>query len=681
MVGAHLADLVALEAVLEPLGARMLKATSGEEALEHLRHEEFACILLDVRMPGKDGFETLELIRSREYTQHVPILFLTAIDRGEAHVLPGGAEGAVDYLVKPYSPELLRAKVGALIALYRREQRVRERERQLQQAEVGGEQQKLHESETPFRMLADSIPQLAWMADETGFIHWYNQRWYSYTGTTLEQMQGWGWQSVHDPAELPRVVERFKAAIASGEPWEDTFPLRRADGEYRWFLSRAMPVRDATGRIVRWFGTNTDVEDQRRAQRKSQFLSEASTILASSLEYEETLARATWLAVPTLADWCMVDLDQADGTFKRVAVAYAQSSLAPLAERARQFPPSRAATRGHPPTKVVLQGMPILVEEVDDAWMRKAALNEEHLAQMRAIGFKSIISIPLVARGKAFGVLTLLAIASGRRFTRADLATAEELARRAALAVDNARLYQEAQEAVRLRDEFLSVASHELKTPLTPLSLKLQKFTRAIAAAPDSPFAERHDKDLEVMRRQVKRLSDLVNDLLDVSRISTGRMKLQLEEVDLLEVVREVTARFEPEAERAGVRLELRTQGAPMGQWDRLRLEQVVTNLLSNAVKYGAGKPVRVTVEADAGCARLVVQDEGIGIEPDAVSRIFGKFERAVSERNYGGLGLGLFITRQMVEAMGGTVRAESVLGRGATFTVELPLKSSGGHG
>jgi len=240
------------------------------------------------------------------------------------------------------------------------------------------------------------------------------------------------------------------------------------------------------------------------------------------------------------------------------------------------------------------------------------------------------------------------------------------------------RLLVELQEAVRLRDEFLSVASHELKTPLTPLSLRLQGLERSIRDDPGSPLAQRLGKEVEVMRRQVKRLSDLVSDLLDVSRISTGRMKLLLEEVDLSEVAREVVARFVPEAQRAGCELVLHAAGPVSGQWDRLRLEQVLTNLLSNSLKYGPGKPIHIRVEQEENRARLVVRDEGIGIQPEAMGRIFNRFERAVSERHYGGLGLGLYVTRQIISAMSGTVSAQSTPDQGATFTVELPRQPAG---
>jgi len=267
---------------------------------------------------------------------------------------------------------------------------------------------------------------------------------------------------------------------------------------------------------------------------------------------------------------------------------------------------------------------------------------------------------PIIEEGRAVGTVI-------------ELRDTSEDKRREA---ERERLLAELKEAVRLRDEFLSVASHELNTPLTPLSLRLQSLARLAEVEPDSPLAARLGREVEVMRRQVKRLADLVRELLDVSRISTGRLTLQLEEVDLAEVTREVLARFTPEAERAGSRFELHLEGPVLGQWDRLRLEQILVNLLSNAIKYGAGKPIHVRVGLEEGGAWLEVRDEGIGIPPEALGRIFDRFERAVSERHYGGLGLGLYVTRQIIAAMGGRVKVRSTRGEGATFTVELPRRT-----
>ncbi|NMO22265.1 HAMP domain-containing histidine kinase [Pyxidicoccus fallax] len=243
--------------------------------------------------------------------------------------------------------------------------------------------------------------------------------------------------------------------------------------------------------------------------------------------------------------------------------------------------------------------------------------------------------------------------------------------------VDSARLRHSltlAENAVATRDEFLSVASHELKTPLTPLSLKLQALRRELSAPMPLSSPERVQAHLDVAQRQVKKLVELVDDLLDVSRISAGRLELHPSRVDLAAMVRDAARRFEPEALRAGCTLAVEAEGPVMASMDPLRFEQVLDNLLSNALKYGAGKPVRVRLERQDAKARVTVRDEGIGIAPEALERIFDRFERAVSGRHFGGLGLGLYIVRRIVTASGGTISATSVPGQGATFTVELPL-------
>ncbi len=218
------------------------------------------------------------------------------------------------------------------------------------------------------------------------------------------------------------------------------------------------------------------------------------------------------------------------------------------------------------------------------------------------------------------------------------------------------------------RDDFLSIASHELKTPLTSLVLNSDSL-RTAARRGD---LEGVTRKAEGVRRNVDRLARLVSSLLDISRISAGRLDLELEVVDLSEVVREVVARFDDEARRAGCAVRVTASGAATGRWDRLRLDQVATNLLSNAIKYGRGKPVDVSVDAGDDRATLTVRDRGIGISAADQRRIFQRFERAVSKRNYGGFGLGLWIVRQIVEALGGSVRVESTPGEGSIFQVEL---------
>jgi signal transduction histidine kinase/PAS domain-containing protein len=497
-------------------------------------------------------------------------------------------------------------------------------------------------------------------------------------------------------AEAQGILTLLDRVYATGEPFSgQSRPLRFTgeDGQAREVFLNIVyqPTRDEQGRVDGLAGFGFDVTDLVRARQRAEalttelrqaetrlrLLAESGAVLATSLDPEATLRDVARLVVPAIADWCMVDLAEPDGTLRRAAVTHADPEDAPLAEEIRRFPLRLEGNPHHPPTAALLRAEPVLVEDFSPERILQIAYSEEHARVMRAVGPCSLISMPLVARGRTLGVLTIFTSRSGRRYTRTDLSFGWELAHRAALSLENARLYREAREAIRLRDEFMSIASHELKTPLTPLSLKLQALARELARHTDAVPRRVVESYLVVGTRQVKKLSELVGDLLDVSRITAGRLRLELEDVDLDALVREVLARYEPQAVRAGSTLHLEC-GVPglVGRWDRLRLEQVVTNLVDNAVKYGDGKPIHVRLEASGGRALLAVRDEGIGIAPEHLPRLFGRFERAVSERHYGGLGLGLYITRTLVEALGGQVRVESAPGQGSTFTVELPRDS-----
>jgi signal transduction histidine kinase len=244
------------------------------------------------------------------------------------------------------------------------------------------------------------------------------------------------------------------------------------------------------------------------------------------------------------------------------------------------------------------------------------------------------------------------------------------------MAIDNSRLYRESQKAVQLREEFLSVASHELRTPINALQLVVQGLTRGAA----SPTPEHVLRAFGLAKRQIARLTRLVEELLDVSRIEAGRFVFDLEWVDLGAIAQEVVQRFEAELPPSRSLLSLHAKQRVVGYWNGSRIEQVVTNLLSNAIKFGAGEPIQITVdEGRPGVGTLIVTDHGIGISQARVPHIFERFERAVSAREFGGLGLGLYIVRSIVEGLGGTVRVESAPGLGSTFTVELPCEGARG--
>jgi signal transduction histidine kinase len=430
--------------------------------------------------------------------------------------------------------------------------------------------------------------------------------------------------------------------------------------------------------------------EARRREGTMRFFAEASTLLSSSLDHVSICERLAHLVVPSFADWCGVELAESGAgagggsELRPIAIAHVDRGKVEIARQMRlRYPPEPTAARG--PHAVLRTGRAELIREVTEEMALRGARDEEHLRFIRDLGLRSVLIVPLVSGGRPIGVLNLVWAESNRRYGPEDLEMMRELGRRAGLAVENARLYNEARAAVKLRDEFLSIASHELKTPLTSLRLKVEGILRITSKA------ERSAADLAKLAsrvqgvdKQVGRLTELVDALLDVSRAASGQLQLRLEDVDLVTVVEGVAERFKDDLVSAGCSLSLIVTGQggtnrPIhGRWDRLRLDEVVTNFLSNAIKYGAGKPIQIRVSAKKTMATIEIEDHGIGISPDDQQRLFERFARVVSPEHYGGFGLGLWIVKLLVEAMGGKVAVRSAVGTGSVFSAELPRQGQG---
>ena len=567
-------NLLALEAVLGDLGQNLVRAESGGEALRCLLDMDVAVVLLDVQMPEMDGFETARMIRAREKTRHTPIVFLTAYSTNDTAVQHGYSLGAVDYVLKPFEPEVIRAKVATFVELdlksralqgeihQRRqaedavrglarslERRVQERTEELQavnrslqqemrqrqyaeekreemlareeaariaaEAAVRANEELLHAlqaSEAQYRLMAEAIPQLVWTAAADGTVDYVNQQWLDFTGSSLSDVRDRGWGPMVDPRDAQSALEKWDDSRRTGETYAAEYRIRRTDGESRWHLVRAVPLRDAAGVIQRWLGTCTDIEDQKRADRA--------------------------------------------------------------------------------------------------------------------------------------------------------------------------------------KDEFLAMLGHELRNPLTPIRNALQVLQEC--AASDPKLA----RSLSVVDRQVSHMTHLVDDLLDVSRITSGRIHLRQERVDLREIAGTAAEATRSVVEARQHEFDVKLPPAPV--WvdaDSTRIEQVITNLLHNAAKYthpGGGIELIVREETEkpapakekagslaarggavAAAAIVCVRDTGVGIAPDMLPRVFELFTQAERslDRSEGGLGLGLTLVRTLVELHGGSVRAHSDgVGKGSEFVVRLPL-------
>jgi len=451
------------------------------------------------------------------------------------------------------------------------------------------------------------------------------------------------------------------------------------------------------------------------SERRFRFLAETSAILGASMDYRANLTSVARVSVPRIADWCAIYLCNHDGVCRALA---AQHNDAAQTVRVTELLPTLkgdpTAVGGNP--GVLATGQSVLSEFGLEAISLPQVLAgagceaDEAPNLLAEFDTRLYLGVPLLVCGKSLGILLFGMSSSQRTFGPSDLTLAEDLARRAGTAIENARLFDEAQEAIHSRDEFLSIASHELKTPLTSLQLEVQVLLhlsrRAIQAPVVIPFAvANRDPDpgavlntdyaasglaenasptspptmqyvmtrLELIERQGKKLGALINALLDVSRIAAGRFEIKLEELDLVRVANDVLARFSQQLTLSGCSLKFEARGAVLGRWDRMRLEQVITNLISNACKYGRGKPIDISIEDLPATARLIVRDHGIGIAPENHQRIFGRFERAASSRHFGGLGLGLYIVKQILDATGASIIVHSPPGEGSTFTVNLP--------
>ncbi len=542
--------LLALRVVLEELGQNLVTAGSGREALRRLSEQEFAVILLDVNMPDIDGFETAALIRQRKRFAHVPIIFITAY-ADEMNAAQGYSLGAVDYILSPVVPEILRTKVNVFVELYKK----------------------------------------------------------------------------------TRQVERL--------------------AEERVALAREQAARAAA----------------EEATRRSTFLAEAGAVLANSLDLEATLRGLAGLVVPALGDLGMVTAADDQGRPGPTELAWAKPSATggvrrlsgpaalaavPLAEVVRDVLASGKARTGSPVAPPAAPAAP-------DACPCPAAA----------------VALPLRARGRAAGVLLVGFYSPARSLAPAELALAEELAARGAVALDNARLYRNIQESDRRKNEFLSMLAHELRNPLAPIRNAVQILkVHASAAGPTVQWAR------DIIDRQVQQIIRMVDDLLDVARITRGKINLRREPVDIATVVARAVETSRPLIDARKHDLTVSVPPEPIRlEGDPTRLAQVLTNLLNNAAKYTEeGGRIWLEAEREGGDVAVRVRDSGVGIPPEMIGSIFEPFTQADRslDRSQGGLGIGLTLVRRLVELHGGSVRVSSPSpGGGSEFVVRLPAWTS----
>ncbi len=539
----------------------------------------------------------------------------------------------------------------------------------------------LRRQDQRLRLILDGVRDHAIsMLDPEGCVETFNAPAARIKGYALEEVRGRYYGMFFTPDDRASGLPEEELAVArsagryEGEGWR-----QRKDGSHFYARVSLSALRGDAGELLGFVKVTQDItvqraltEEARRAEEWLRFLSEASATLVASLDYRRTLATLARLCVPLLADWAAIDMLGPNRTIERLAVVHTDPARVDLAhELFRRWPPTMDDPHGV--AHVLRTGQPEVYHEIDDALLEAALPDPELLGIARSIGLSSSMCVPLMVRGRVVGAISLAAAESGRRFGADSLRLAEDLARRASVAVENASLYREVTEASQLKDEFLATLSHELRTPLTAVL----GWATLLRTRQDDPAQV--SKGLATIERNARVQAQLIDDLLDLSRIVTGVLRLEVQPVEVGALVETAIDTVRPAANAKGLALQSVIDpraGAVMG--DPGRLGQVFNNLLTNATKFTPkGGAVRVVVRRVDSSVEILVRDNGLGIEPAFLPHVFERFRQAdgSSTRAQGGLGLGLAICRSLVELHGGTIGADSEgPGKGATFTVRLPV-------
>jgi PAS domain S-box-containing protein len=643
--------------VLRRAGFAVTEAATGQEALR-LASQRPGLILLDGDLPDLNGFEVCRQIQAQPETVSIPVVHRSAAFIPRADQVHGLEAGVAGDRTHDVNPTELVATVRSLL--------------RLQEAEEAQRQ-----GEERFRQLADAMPQIVWSTRPDGDFDYFNARWYEFTGWT--RGGGESWKPILHPDDVAATCDTWSRAVATGEPFqiEHRFKDRRTGG-YLWHLGRGLPVRNAEGTIVKWYGTCTNIDQQKRTEEglrageeRLEELARAAVAINAALSVAEALQVVTDRARAIIgADRCvsgLLSVRVSGRGLQAVSPSRNTAGRRPLDDAPEGIGLGARVCRANKPVRMSRAEL-----EADPAWQAWGDSADRRPQ-------RGWLAAPLVGRdGRNIGLIELVDKDEGP-FTASDEAVLVQLAQMASIAIENAEFYQatqearsEAEAANRMKDQFLAMLSHELRTPLGAI-LGWARILRGGGAAAVL------DEGLEVIERNARVQVRLIEDLLDISRIISGKLRLEVQPVDLADVITEALAAVTPAAEAKGLRVVrdfVRHGGTVAG--DPARLQQVVGNLLSNAVKFTPRSgTIRVVLERVNAHAEISVSDTGEGIEPEFLPFVFDRFRQADSSprREHGGLGLGLSIVRQLVELHGGSVRAKSQgAGRGATFTVALPV-------
>lgn len=652
-------------------------AADGREALEAALADPPDLLIADVMMPGMDGFELVQALRADEAGRDIPVILLSA-RAGEEARLEGLTAGADDYLVKPFGGRELVARIAAALALarLRRETVANERrlDRAAEAARLAEEQIRAIEER---RLLAVEAAEVGdWEFD---YLHGTAHR-----STRARELMGLSERDAEDPG-IPETVHpddraRIQEALDQAlDPRGDG--IYRAEfrvtvgGRTRWLYSRGRTTFasvDGERRAVRLRGALVDITDRRRLEENREFLAEVTASLTASLDLESTLRETTRIAASRLGDCALLDFIEVDGTVRRLGV-HVDPAKQPLVDALAEFPLSMDRVDAFAFQQE--RDEPIVVQQWSPGQWAEVAESERHRQLLHDLAPAASVAFPLIARDRLLGTLTIVLTRPGASFDAEEIVMGQDLARRAALAIDNARLFREAETANRVKSQFLATMSHELRTPLNAIIGYTDLLDAEVAGRLNAD--QRHQ--LTRIRTGATHLIALIEEILTFTRLEFGRESIRPERMDLAAIVRETADLVRPLADVRGLRVVVDVPAELPMMSDPGKVRQILLNLLSNAVKFTERGEIRLDGREERDRVRLTVADTGPGIGAEYFERIFEPFRQADegTTRKVGGTGLGLTVSRRLAEMLGGELRVESEVGRGSSFTVVLPASYS----
>ncbi|MBX4198094.1 PAS domain-containing sensor histidine kinase [Candidatus Parcubacteria bacterium] len=482
---------------------------------------------------------------------------------------------------------------------------------------------------------------------------------------------------------LNSTIDAYRDIIRAKGQWEGEIVQYKKDGTRIFVLSSIRQIRNSKDGLIGTIGFNKDITTHKHIEYNLRFLSGAVKAFSSSLDYRTTLQKVAQLAVPRIADWCVIDLVKDGTTLENIAVIHKDPKKVKWARLVRKQYPSNIKDTTSGLGKVIQNGTSELYSYIPDKAIAQAAKNPRHLALLRKIGFTSVIMVPIMAHKKTIGAITLVSSESRRHYTQLDLETAEKLSSRASIAVENSLLYQNASHEIeerkqieaRLRemesrkDNFISMASHELKTPVTSLKIYRDLLERQLTEKGHKEFS----KMLAVMENQIHKLGTLIADLLNISKIQAGKLDFRMDNFNIIQLIKETVHELSATTDHT---IEIKVKNAEIIVYgDRERLSQVLINLITNAIKYSPdGKKIIIRAERNDHDIRVIIRDFGIGIKKEEEQKIFERFYQVEKDDTYPGLGMGLYISQEIISRHKGKIWVEKARGKGSVFIFTLPL-------